>query len=151
MASADYTSVKWSDDKITSMNPSIAPLKSTEYKITTTDKNGCEAKDAVWIYVKTEREVFAPKTFSPNNDGYNDAFTIFAGVDVTKVKNLQVFDRWGNEVFNATDITPNDEAQGWQGTFRSHIANEGMYIYQATVEFIDGKSKDFSGEVSLLR
>ena len=151
VASADYTSVKWSDDKITSMNPSIAPLKSTEYKITTTDKNGCEAKDAVWIYVKTEREVFAPKTFSPNNDGYNDAFTIFAGVDVTKVKNLQVFDRWGNEVFNATDITPNDEAQGWQGTFRSHIANEGMYIYQATVEFIDGKSKDFSGEVSLLR
>jgi gliding motility-associated-like protein len=151
IVSADYETIKWSDNKIEGTNISITPLKSIEYKITATDKNGCEAKDAIWIYVKSERDVFAPRNFSPNNDGYNDAFTIFAGVDVSKIKQLQVFDRWGSEVFNATDINPNDEGQGWQGTFRGQIASQDLYIYKATVEFIDGKSKKFSGEVSLLR
>ncbi len=151
IVSADYEEIKWSDAKLSGTNLSITPLKSIEYKVTITDKNGCEAKDAVWIYVKSEREVYAPTNFSPNNDGYNDAFTIFAGVDVSKIKELQVFDRWGNQVFGAIDISPNDEAQGWQGTFRGQIANQDLYIYKVVVEFIDGKSKNFSGEVSLLR
>jgi gliding motility-associated-like protein len=150
LISDEYDKITWSDGGNEKVK-NLLPLQSQEYKITVVNKNACEAKGSVWIYVKAEREVFAPSSFSPNNDGYNDSFTIFAGPDVAKIKSLQVFDRWGNEVFNEIDLSANDESKGWQGTFRGLIANQDHYIYAAKVEFIDGKVKDFSGEVLLMR
>lgn len=54
-------------------------------------------------------------------------------------------------IYQVQDIAPNDENMGWQGSFNGHLANQDHYIYKTTVEFIDGKIKNFSGEVLLMR
>jgi gliding motility-associated-like protein len=151
VVSAPYESIVWSDKTVAGLTHSFTPMKSQEFKVTVTDKKGCQASDVLWVYVKSEREIFAPNSFSPNNDGTNDSFTIYGGSDVAKVKDLQVFDRWGNMIYQAQDIAPNDENMGWQGSFNGHLANQDNYIYKTTVEFIDGKIKNFSGEVLLMR
>ncbi len=151
IVSAPYDSLVWSDKTVNGLTHSFTPMKSQEFKVTVTDKKGCKASDVLWVYVKSEREVFAPNTFSPNNDGTNDSFTIYGGSDVAKVKDLQVFDRWGNMIYQVQDIAPNDENMGWQGSQNGHLANQDHYIYKTTVEFVDGKTKDFTGEVLLMR
>jgi gliding motility-associated-like protein len=151
IVSAPYEKITWSDPSLKGLNPSLLLLKSQQYILTATDKKGCQAKDSVWIYVGSEREVFAPNSFSPNGDGINDSFTIFAGSDVSKINTLEVTDRWGNLIYQVENIKANDELMGWQGSFKGHLANQDTYIYKAVVEFLDGKLKTFSGEVLLIR
>ncbi|MEO0404604.1 MAG: gliding motility-associated C-terminal domain-containing protein, partial [Bacteroidota bacterium] len=46
----------------------------------------------------TVQDVLIPTGFSPNNDGQNDAFEI-RSIDKYDNISLQVFNRWGNEVY----------------------------------------------------
>ncbi|MEY3051366.1 MAG: hypothetical protein RLY31_1151 [Bacteroidota bacterium] len=61
--------------------------------------------------------------FSPNGDGFNDVFTI-ENIDRFPNSHLQVFNRWGNLVF---------EAQGydntWDGKHRGSDLPDGTYFY----------------------
>ncbi|MEY4925839.1 MAG: hypothetical protein RI894_275, partial [Bacteroidota bacterium] len=59
---------------------------------------------------------YIPNTFSPNGDGKNDFFTLYSNDAVRVIKQLQIFDRYGEYVFSAENIAPNDERSGWNGT-----------------------------------
>ena len=67
--------------------------------VTYVDENGCEREDDILINVLKDREVYIPNAFSPNGDGVNDGFTVFAGSQVLRVKNLKIYNRWGEVVF----------------------------------------------------
>ncbi len=95
--------------------------------------------------------LFIPNAFSPNNDGNNDAFTIFGGADLAAVKNLQIFNRWGNLVFQQQDIMPNDATAGWDGQFKGKPAPTGVYVYITHVQMDDGIERQFSGSFVLVR
>ncbi|MEY3368292.1 MAG: hypothetical protein RI973_1447, partial [Bacteroidota bacterium] len=129
----------------------LFPLEQTRISATVIDTNGCSASDNVALYVKKEREVFIPNAFSPNGDGTNDIFMIFAGRDVVKVKSFLVFSRWGEVVFEYRDFLPNDPAFGWDGNFRGSFLNPGVFTWHALVEFIDGEEVLFKGDVTLMR
>ena len=47
--------------------------------------------------------IFVPNAFSPNGDGINDRFQVFAGIELSEF-DLQLFDRWGTKVFHSTSI-----------------------------------------------
>ena len=64
-----------------------------------TDENGCSSEGSVTIIVNAEHEVYVPNAFSPNGDGYNDSFTVFADDNVLQVRRMAVFERWGGQVF----------------------------------------------------
>ncbi|MEO1712126.1 MAG: gliding motility-associated C-terminal domain-containing protein, partial [Bacteroidota bacterium] len=129
----------------------ITPAETTVYTVIATDENGCQVEDRVTIFVNRERQVYIPNGFSPNDDGQNDRFTIFSGPDVVEVQSLRVFDRWGEMVYEATNIGANDEPNGWDGTFRGKDLNSGVFIYVAEIRFVDGITEVFKGDVSLLR
>ena len=46
---------------------------------------------------------FVPNVFTPNNDGRNDAFQIYSNCTIQDYE-LTIYDRWGNLVFQSTDI-----------------------------------------------
>ena len=79
--------------------------------------------------------------FSPNDDGKNDAFTIL-GLEKYQASKLLVFNRWGNQVFEATDYK-ND----WKGTFDNKILPDGTYFWILDL----GGGKTMSGYVQILR
>ena len=102
--------------------------------------------------MKDVRAVYFPNAFSPNEDGRNDRFTLFAGEpNVQEVVSMKVFNRWGALVFESGNFPPNGPGQGWDGTFKGELAPAGAYTYVFRVRFLDEVELEYTGVVHLLR
>jgi hypothetical protein len=69
-----------------------------------TDINGCTGTADVFVELDANRNVYIPNVFSPNGDGPNDEFRIFACTGVTSINSVKVFDRWGGLVYEADSL-----------------------------------------------
>ncbi|MCB0550418.1 MAG: gliding motility-associated C-terminal domain-containing protein [Phaeodactylibacter sp.] len=130
--------------------PVARPAQSTTYLVAVQDANGCEDRLQVEIRVEDSRRLYAPNAFSPNEDGRNDVFTVYPGPGVARIVAFQVFDRWGNKVYEAEGqgVAP---PPGWDGTRKGQRLNPAVFAWLAEVEFIDGSVRLYEGEVSLIR
>ncbi|MFZ2898492.1 MAG: M43 family zinc metalloprotease [Saprospiraceae bacterium] len=131
--------------------PIVQPDFSGTYVLVVTDTLGCMARATVLVEVERNQDVFIPTMFSPNADGINDAFTIFSGPQVVRIRTMKVFDRWGEKVFEGADLRPNDLSQGWDGTFRGKPMNPGVFGYLAELEFANGIVLVYNGSLTLVR
>ncbi len=127
------------------------PTQQTVVTVTVIDQNGCRAEDLLSIFVKKNNPVYVPNSFSPNGDGTNDVFMIYAGKEVQQIKEFLVFDRWGETVWEYYKFEPNNPAYGWNGTHRGETMNPAVFVWFAVVEFIDGTEVLLEGDVSLVR
>lgn len=69
-------------------------------------------------------ELKIPNLFTPNGDGNNDTFEII-GLNQFSQNNLVIVNRWGNEVYHATNYQNNWTGEG---------LNEGTYYYLLKVK-----------------
>ncbi len=146
--------IAWQSDSVFSnaLSVEVFPATATTYRVVVIDKNGCRAEDDITIFVRRMRKVFIPSAFSPNEDGVNDIFTIFAEDNqVTRIRQLLIFNRWGEAMYEAQNFPPNDLASGWDGTYRGQFMNPGVYVFWAEIEFADGEVILYKGDVSLIR
>jgi gliding motility-associated-like protein len=127
------------------------PLQSNNYAVAVVDTNGCSGTDMIQVFVNKERQVFIPNAFSPNLDGANDLFMIFAGDDVEEIESLNIYDRWGENVFSEANFQPNDPKSGWDGFFRGVPLNNCVLVYSAVIRFKDGEKEVFKGDISIVR
>ncbi len=121
--------------------------KQGEYDAVFASQIGC---DSLVHLVLDFYDVFIPNALSPNGDGLNDVFTIFAGADVQEVLRLEVYDRWGGRVYEHANLKPSDVQVGWDGTHKGRPASPGVYAWQATIVFKDGKERELAGSLTLL-
>jgi gliding motility-associated-like protein len=130
---------------------SVAPTSTTTYTISVVDANGCTGTDQITINVKDVRNVYFANAFSPNGDGANDYFQMVVGPDVLLIKSFQIFDRWGNLMHQQENYLP-DPAQtdGWDGTLNGDRLDPGVFVFIATVDFIDGVTSQYRGSVTLM-
>lgn len=131
--------------------PIASPLETTTYSARVTNVNGCVATDELTIFVDRSLGVYIPSAFSPNGDGINDVFHVFARDGVERVNELRIFDRWGEQVFFNIDAIPNDPTYGWDGTHRGEPLNPAVFVYWAEVELLNGDIKFYKGDVTLIR
>ncbi|MEZ4884064.1 MAG: gliding motility-associated C-terminal domain-containing protein [Chitinophagales bacterium] len=135
----------------------VSPDTLTVYELLVTDENGCAAQTSVQIEVEeedtenpieveppTSPKVIVPNAFSPNRDGFNDVFRIF-GYQIKSVE-WQIFNRWGKQVFAATDAS-----MAWDGRFKGQDQPIGTYVYTAIVVFEDGTQELIQGNFTLIR
>ena len=134
-----------------SLSPFVQPLENTTYFLTAFDSLGCSASDDINIIVQELEDFFAPTAFSPNDDGVNDRFLIFAGQSVAQIKDFQIFDRWGNQLYQNGPFAPNDPQFGWDGTHRGQMMNTGVYVYYVELEMVDGRTEVIKGDVLLVK
>jgi gliding motility-associated-like protein len=127
------------------------PAAQTEIEVIAIDTNGCLAQARLVLEDESNPKVYIPNVFSPNGDGINDRFTVYGNKDVEIIDELQIFDRWGNQVFVNTQFPPNEENYGWDGAFRSTIMNPAVFAYWAKVRYTDGSEDFFRGDVTLVR
>jgi gliding motility-associated-like protein len=84
--------------------------------------------------------------------GVNDVFYIFGNAhQIANIKKLQIFNRWGDFIYEATDLMPNDPTKGWNGRFKDVTVNPGVFVYTAEVEYIDGVVEVVTGDVTVVR
>jgi gliding motility-associated-like protein len=94
-----------------------------------------------------------PNVFTPNNDGKNDLFTPFLPFYFVDHIELQIFNRWGNLVYETTDPVIN-----WDGTdFRTgKDLAEGVYhyicyIYEVRITGVAKVETPLKGFIEIIR
>ncbi|MBI1223908.1 MAG: T9SS type B sorting domain-containing protein [Bacteroidetes bacterium] len=126
------------------------PDYANDYFILAVDSLGCEAEDHLKVFVTKNRSVVVPTGFSPNSSGFNDKLTVH-GKKGTMVKLFQVFDRWGELLWQDIDVPINDTTRGWDGTFKSKDMPPGVYVWYLEAEYEDGTTESYKGETTLIR
>ncbi|NTD97538.1 tandem-95 repeat protein [Agrobacterium tumefaciens] len=87
-------------------------------------------------------EIKIPNLFTPNGDGINDAFEII-GLNQYQSNELQIVNRWGNEVFHT---------KGYQNNWTGEGLNEGTYYYLLRVKKPGSNEAEvFKGYITLVR
>ena len=111
----------------------------------------CEARDEITVLVKDANTSYVPNVFSPDFDGVNDYFTIYGNQSLKSIQKLRIYDRWGQLVFSNSNFPPNDTNLGWNGTHRGKLVNAGVFVYLINLEFEDGETQQFIGDILVLR
>lgn len=137
----------------TVQSPFIRPLESLDYTLLVTDINGCTGTATTFVELDANRNVYIPNIFSPNGDGSNDEFRIFACTGVTNINTVNIFDRWGGIVYQADDLAPVCEGglRLWDGKKGGRLLNPGVYVYVIEITFLDGVKLIYRGDVTLIR
>jgi hypothetical protein len=124
-----------------------SPIQTTTVTLTVTDSAGCLATDKLILRVLPN--VFAPNVISPLSQSGNSHFTLYSK-DPLPIFHLAIFDRWGEHVFDAKNISTNALQDGWDGTFKGKKVDGGVYVFYAEVEVLPGRTAIIKGDVTVL-
>ena len=116
------------------------------------DERGCDTWDSLFIKTfELPDDIFAPNVFSPNGDNINDRFSISGGEGVAVIEILQVYDRWGNQLYSAQNLPINDFSQGWDGRVNGKHLNPGVFVFYAKLRLTNQKTKEIKGDFTLIK
>ncbi|MBC7922145.1 MAG: gliding motility-associated C-terminal domain-containing protein [Ferruginibacter sp.] len=127
------------------------PSKTTQYTLSIKTTNPtCEASQSVTVTVNP-CQVYIPSAFSPNDDQLNDVFAPVATPCLRQIKEITLYNRWGEALFRKKNLPASVLPYGWDGTYKGKPVSTGLYAYQIEVELINGETMQYTGAVTLLR
>jgi gliding motility-associated-like protein len=106
-------------------DPIASPSITTTYTVQNTDASNCSTQRILIIDVQEQCSDFKiPNVFTPNNDGNDDYLVI--NVLNPSAYSITIYDRWGKEVFNSTNVT-----SYWNGKINGTgaLVPDGVYYY----------------------
>ncbi len=134
------------------LDQAVAPLITTTYQVSVTASNGCRDSDQLTLFVDRRKQVFVPNAFSPDGNGHNDIFYIQARPGIIRtIRSFRVYSRWGESVMAHEGFSPNDPTFGWDGVHRGRLMDPQVFTWMAEIEFTDGETGLFKGDVVLMR
>jgi gliding motility-associated-like protein len=116
-----------------------------------TDSHGCINVVNRQIEIQGMFNLFIPTSFTPNNDGHNDAFFV-EGTDIDPDRfEFEIWNRWGELIWSTTD--PTDAWYGQVGEEGQHYVPNGPYMYRIEVHSLEEESyrKEVFGVVTIIR
>ena len=108
---------------------------------------GCADSLSLTATVRDNVALYVPNTFTPDAEEFNTVFLpIFSTGFIPKNYQLEIFNRWGEEVFQS-----GNHLIGWDGRFQFVLCPDGTYSYQISYQRKDGEAPIIvSGHVNLL-
>ena len=88
--------------------------------------------------------IYIPNAFAPA--GINTEFRAYLQFGLPAEFRLEVYDRWGNKVFQGQSID-----QGWDGTKNGQDLPSGVYVYRLLLTQNNGNVIEKAGSVALIR
>ncbi len=112
-----------------------------------TNEYGCADTAQQTVIIRPEFNLYIPNSFTPNNDKTNDNFVIVGrGV---RYATLMIFNRWGQHLVTLSGDQP--FTVGWDGTYNGERVKPDVYSYKLQVRDAEGITRDFHGNINLLR
>ncbi len=131
--------------------PIATPVVTTTYSVSASTIEGCTGYATVTVKLLCQSDqVYIPNTFTPNGDGNNDRFYV-SGKGLGLIKRMAIYNRWGELVYEAYNVYPNNPGVGWDGTFRGEVLAPDVYVYVLDVVCSTGEPFVFRGDISLVR
>jgi gliding motility-associated-like protein len=125
-ATSDLATYDWSDGFTGPVN---MVSKSGDYRVTVSNICGSYT-DSIKIHIEEFAcTIFIPNAMSPNRDGQNEFFVPSGNY---KLKNIKIYNRWGEELYNSPD------PKGWDGTYEGEIVPIGAYFFVVEYLIVEG-------------
>ncbi len=116
------------------------------------DDYGCRDSTSNKVVVTSLFTIYIPNAFSPNGNSTNEIF-LPQGVGISEERFImQIYDRWGNMVFETTDLY-----EGWDGRIEGQNISESeimsnLFTYYIKVyENISDISHEYRGTITILK
>ena len=134
----------------TELNP-VVTFRDTgvhEVRLVVRHEQGCRDTAFALLDVIPEISYFLPTAFTPNDDSSNDLYTGVGITDGIREFRLQVWNRWGEVVFE-TD----DPKEGWNGRKYNDAdpVPAGVYVIVVRYKEPRGKMVEKQGTITVLR
>ena len=146
------SSARWAENGVACCNQdtltTVIPHETSWYSITVLDEEGCPATDSLLLVL--EPAVYAPNVFKPTEEAPNHRFALYSKASLP-VNYFQIFDRWGDLVFEQRNFNTNSPEKGWDGDNGLKRCLPGVYVYVAEIEYLEGFKLLLKGSVTLLR
>lgn len=127
------------------------PAQTTRYQVRVRMTNSdCEASYGMNVEVMPCL-VAIPDSFTPNGDGVNDIFRVTVNPCLGWLRQLTIYNRWGQVVFHGELVSTVDQVLTWDGTYRGERVPSGVYGYQLTFESAPGKVNKHLGALTVVR
>ena len=123
-AGGGYVEYLWSTGSTDSI---ISVENQGSYRVHVKDVHCCTNSDTTFVKVF---EYFIPNAFSPNGDGLNDFFRVYAQYKNIVFK-MVIYDRWGRLVFESDNV---DKA--WDGKSGGRDCPPDSYVWVVNVGFL---------------
>jgi gliding motility-associated-like protein len=131
-------------------NTVAEPTSTTRYFVNVSRTNSrCFKKTDIKVNVISG--VFVPTAFTPNGDSVNDIFYIVGSKSVRIIKEIIIYNRWGELIFRDSNFLVTDSSHGWDGIYQGKTLNPDIFTYKIIAEMKNGEVNDFSGAFTLLR
>lgn len=118
------------------------------YQILQVVENQFGCMDSLERYIKVNPgyRIYIPNSFSPNNDGTNDFFTVY-GEEISNFE-IVIFNRWGQQIYRSYDLE-----NGWDGTtaLSENKVSQGVYLYIVKATDDKGFVHKFEGTVNVVQ
>ncbi len=151
--SGNYTYNWTPKDFLTCSNCTSAyaePPSTTRYTISVA-QTGSRCFKKIDSKVNVISGVFVPTAFTPNGDSVNDVFYIVGSKSVRQIKEMVIYNRWGEMIFRDENFSTGDPSHGWDGLYRGKSLNPDIFTYKIIADMKNGEVNDFSGAFTLLR
>ena len=122
------------------------------YTVTATSVFGCSSnKQVCYKAFCPQALIFIPNTFVPiSGSGDNSTFMVRSQAPIT-VLSMNVYNRWGQLVFQSINGKANDATAGWDGKINGKPAQVDTYVYVCRLMCTNGQIYDFQGNVTILK
>ena len=111
------------------------------------DVNGCIDSVTQTFELNDNLKLNVPNSFTPNGDGLNDVFLpIFNAESGVKEYKFEVYNRWGQLVFETGDLTT-----GWDGKYKTKICQQGSYNWIIYYQDFSKNPYNVNGHVTLIK
>ncbi len=148
---SDSTLIEWSPRDVTDcfncLNPIFNIIRNTIVTLLVTE-GMCDTTFYTQITIESNHQPFyIPNIFSPNSDGQNDFFRIYAKGNTQRAQ-LNIYDKWGNNVYhgegNIVDLF-------WDGSVKGRLLDSGVYIYCLKLQSPIAGFENHYGSITLVR
>ncbi|PCI92709.1 MAG: hypothetical protein COB15_17355 [Flavobacteriales bacterium] len=146
--SSSSTSTINACDSITWINGITYTSSNSIAQDTLINAVGCDSVITLHLTINNcDSSMIIPNIFTPNQDGFNDLFLPFLGLDLESI-NSKIFNRWGQLIYQSNQIN-----EGWNGRTTAGIkVSEGTYFYIIEVVIKEnGISTIYKGALTLIR
>lgn len=122
------------------------PIETSDYTVLVTGPTGCSQMLEFTIIVNETTDIFVSNVFKVGAAG-DDGSLLIASPKSVEME-MEVFDRWGNLVYQATT---DDQQLTWDGNLGGNIVEQGVYIVNLRVEFENGESIRQISNITIIR
>jgi len=134
-------------------NPIASPRETTLYTVTYNYGLNCTDTKSILIERQPVGEVIIPNIFMPESTNGNGYFyiTFPKGLE-GKILQMNIYDRWGELVFQNKNVEPNTPENGWDGRLSGKGVVPGVYVYYLELEVLgEDRLMQKYGNITVIR